>query len=240
MVALDLGCGIGGPLREIARHTGARVVGVNISRYQLDRARKQTEGAGLGHLTDYLECDFMKMDFPDESFDAVFSIETTCCAPDKAGIFGEAFRLLKPGRGFRHLRVLPHRSLRSRGCAAPSPQGGPRTGRRPARHSRSHEVDDALREVGFELLEGRDLAVEVRSATPGISPLLAILGQLPQHEGGTRCDPRPGLDPGKSRGHPGRHPAGLGTPQHGRIGVRRERPAWDFHTNVLRAWKEAT
>ena len=87
MVALDLGCGIGGPLREIVRQTGARIVGVNISSYQLERARKLTEEAGLDHLADYVECDFMKMDFPDESFDAVYSIETTCCAPNKAGIF---------------------------------------------------------------------------------------------------------------------------------------------------------
>lgn len=172
MVALDLGCGIGGPLREIARHTGARVVGVNISRYQLDRARKQTEGVGLGHLTDYIECDFMKMDFPDESFDAVFSIETTCCAPDKAGIFGEAFRLLKPGGAFatyeycltdrfdpgdaRHLRLKADLEL---GGGLPD-------------IARPQEVDDALKEVGFELLEGRDLAVEDPLGNPWYQPLV--------------------------------------------------------------------
>ena len=172
MVALDLGCGIGGPLREIARHAGARVVGVNISRYQLDRAQKQTEEARLDHLADYVECDFMQMNFPDASFDAVFSIETTCCAPDKAGIFCEAFRLLKPGGAFatyeycltdrfdaedaRHLRIKADLEL---GGGLPD-------------IARPHAIDDALRTVGFELLEGRDLAVDDPRGIPWYQPLV--------------------------------------------------------------------
>lgn len=172
MVALDLGCGIGGPLREIARHTGARIVGVNISSYQLDRARQLTEKAGLSHLADFVACDFMQMDFPDESFDAVFSIETTCCAPDKARVFGEAFRLLKPGGRFgtyeycltdsfdsedsRHLRIKAQLEL---GGGLPD-------------IVRPHEVDDSLQEVGFDLLDGRDLAAEDPMGIPWYQPLV--------------------------------------------------------------------
>ena len=100
MMAVDLGCGVGGPLVEIARFSGARIVGVNNNAMQLERAAKRTETAGLDHLADYLKCDFMQVDAPDESFDAVYSIEATCCAPDKVGVYGEAFRLLKPGGCF--------------------------------------------------------------------------------------------------------------------------------------------
>ena len=171
-VALDLGCGIGGPQREIARHTGARIVGVNISSYQLQRARTQTAEAGLGHLADYVECDFMEMDFPDESFDAVFSIETTCCAPSKAGIFGEAFRLLKPGGRFgTYEYCLTDRydagNARHRRIKAELEVGGGLPD-----IARPHEIDDALREVGFALLEGRDLAAEVPTGIPWYQPLV--------------------------------------------------------------------
>ena len=36
---LDLGCGVGGPLRRIAYLTGAHITGVTISEYQIQRAK---------------------------------------------------------------------------------------------------------------------------------------------------------------------------------------------------------
>lgn len=36
---LDLGCGVGGPLRRIAHLTGAHVTGITISQYQIHRAK---------------------------------------------------------------------------------------------------------------------------------------------------------------------------------------------------------
>ena len=100
MVVADLGCGVGGPLMEIARHSGARIVGVNINAYQLEHARRFAEEAGLAHLAEFMLCDFLHVDAPDESFDAVYSIEASAHAPDKVSIYGEAFRLLKPGGHF--------------------------------------------------------------------------------------------------------------------------------------------
>ena len=100
MRVADLGCGVGGPLREIARVSGAAIVGVNNNEYQLERARKLTDEAGLGHLAEFLKCDFMHMDAPDESFDAAFSIESTVHAPTKVDCYGEVFRVLKPGGCF--------------------------------------------------------------------------------------------------------------------------------------------
>ena len=100
MRVADLGCGVGGPLREIARVSGAAIVGVNNNEYQLDRARKLTEEAGLGHLAEFLKCDFMHMDAPDNSFDAAYAIEATIHAPSKVDCYGEVFRVLKPGGCF--------------------------------------------------------------------------------------------------------------------------------------------
>ena len=39
----DMGCGVGGPARYIAKGVGCDVIGVNISSYQLERCRLLTE-----------------------------------------------------------------------------------------------------------------------------------------------------------------------------------------------------
>ena len=112
MVVADLGCGVGGPLLEIARFSGARIVGVNSNAYQLEHARKYAGEAELTHLAEFMHCDFLEVDAPDGSFDAVYSIEATCHAPDKISIYGEVFRLAEAGGVLRRLRVLHDRTFR--------------------------------------------------------------------------------------------------------------------------------
>ena len=97
MRALDVGCGIGGPMREIARFSGARVTGVNNNRYQVAKARKKNEAARLTPQCDLLEADFMHIPEADGSVDAVYAFEATCHAPDKTALFRELYRVLKPG-----------------------------------------------------------------------------------------------------------------------------------------------
>ena len=172
MTAVDVGCGVGGPLLEIARFSGARIVGVNNNAMQLARAARRGEAAGLAHLADWLKCDFMSVDAPDASFDAAYSIEATCCAPDKAGVYGEVFRLLRPGGSFAAYEYCltdrfraddpAHRRLRAdieHGGGLPD-------------IARPQEVDDALRTVGFELVDARDLAAEAPPGIPWYEPLV--------------------------------------------------------------------
>ena len=51
----DVGCGVGGPGREIARATGASVVGLNYNSYQIERARSHTKKAQLDGLCSYIK-----------------------------------------------------------------------------------------------------------------------------------------------------------------------------------------
>ena len=171
MRVADLGCGIGGPLREIARFSGTTIVGVNNNAYQLERARRLTEDAGLGHLAEFLECDFMRMDVMDGSFDAAFAIEATVHAPSKADCYAEVFRVLRPGGCFAAYeycltnRFNPddpgHRQIKRDlevGGALPD-IAFPR------------QVDDALGQAGFEVLETRDLAETPGAGIPWYQPL---------------------------------------------------------------------
>jgi sterol 24-C-methyltransferase len=75
MKVLDVGCGVGGPMRTIARFTGASITGVNINNYQISRGKKQNEQARLSHLCDFMKADFMKIPVADKTYDAIYSIE---------------------------------------------------------------------------------------------------------------------------------------------------------------------
>ena len=117
MLVLDVGCGVGGPAREIARFTDARIIGLNNNEFQIGRARKYTKQAGLENQIVYVKGDFMNLveQFGENSFDAgkffffslvfvsviykfaVYAIEATIHAPTWEGVYGEIFKVLKPG-----------------------------------------------------------------------------------------------------------------------------------------------
>lgn len=91
---LDVGCGIGGSSRILARDYGFAVTGITISPQQVKRAQQLTpENLNARFLVD----DAMALSFPDASFDVVWSIEAGPHMPDKAGFAKELIRVLKPG-----------------------------------------------------------------------------------------------------------------------------------------------
>lgn len=100
MKVLDVGCGVGGPAREICRFTGCSVVGLNNNDYQIERANHYSEIYGLTDKLSFVKGDFMQMDFEPESFDAVYAIEATVHAPVLEGVYGEIYKVLKPGGVF--------------------------------------------------------------------------------------------------------------------------------------------
>jgi len=100
MKVLDVGCGVGGPAREIARFTDAHITGLNNNDYQIERATRYAAKEGLADKLDFAKGDFMQMSFPDNSFDAVYAIEATVHAPELVGVYSEIFRVLKPGGVF--------------------------------------------------------------------------------------------------------------------------------------------
>ena len=105
MHVLDVGCGVGGPAREIARFSGATITGVNNNQFQVDRAKKYTARAGLSNQVKYVKGDFMGLAelFGENSFDAVYAIEATVHAPNFEAIYKEIRKVLKPGGTVRML-----------------------------------------------------------------------------------------------------------------------------------------
>lgn len=91
---LDVGCGIGGSSRILAKEYEFEVTGVTISPKQVERA---TELTSQGVTAKFQVDDALALSFPDNSFDVVWSIEAGPHMPDKAKYGSEMMRVLKPG-----------------------------------------------------------------------------------------------------------------------------------------------
>jgi MPBQ/MSBQ methyltransferase len=91
---LDVGCGIGGSARILARDYGFEVLGISISPGQIERARQLTP-AGLSCR--FAVMDALALELEDASFDAVWTVEAGPHMPDKQRFADELLRVLKPG-----------------------------------------------------------------------------------------------------------------------------------------------
>ena len=91
---LDVGCGIGGSTRILAKSYNFDATGITISPKQVQRATELTpEGVSAKFQVD----NALNLSFPDNSFDVVWSIEAGPHMPDKAKYAQEMMRVLKPG-----------------------------------------------------------------------------------------------------------------------------------------------
>ena len=158
MTVVDVGCGMGGPMRRVVQEAGVKVVGVNSNEIQLEQAKTLNAAAGIGQMVDYLACSFMDMSaIADNTFDRGYAFESTCHAPDKAGAFAEIYRVLKPGALFWGQEMCltdqfnphdnQHQSIKKelmRGIALKEIATMP-------------EVNRALETAGFQVIEAKGL-----------------------------------------------------------------------------------
>jgi sterol 24-C-methyltransferase len=176
MRVVDIGCGIGGPMRRVVREAGVIVVGVNTNRIQLDKARVLSAEAGLAHMVDYLGCSFMDMGvIADDTFDRGYAIESTCHAPDKVGAFAEIYRVLKPGALFWGQEMCMTDKFNPADNRHQAIKQELMHGIALKDIATMHEVNRALVTAGFEVVEGMDRAVEGNgSTTPWYEPMETV------------------------------------------------------------------
>ena len=173
MTVIDVGCGIGGPMRRVAREAGVKVVGINRSEVQLERAKSLNAKAGLDHMVDYLACSFMDMGaISDETFDRGYAIESTCHAPDKAAAFAEIFRVLKPGALFWGQEMCLTNKFDPNDPWHNATKQDLMRGIALDEIATFGEVNSALESAGFRVLEVMDRAVEPTvPTTPWYQPM---------------------------------------------------------------------
>ena len=94
---LDIGSGLGGPARWIATKFGCAVTGVDLTEEYCDAARELNAACGLADRVRIMEGSALALPVPDASFDRAYSHNAVMNIADKAGVYREAFRVLRPG-----------------------------------------------------------------------------------------------------------------------------------------------
>lgn len=106
MEVLDIGSGLGGTARHVARASGARVTGLDLTPEYVAAARALSAMVGLGEATRFEAGSALDMPFEDRSFDAALLLHVGMNIPDKRRLFAEARRVLKPGGVFAVYEVM--------------------------------------------------------------------------------------------------------------------------------------
>jgi SAM-dependent methyltransferase len=97
---LDAGSGIGGPSRFLAATYGCRVTGLDLTAEFCSVAAMLARRTGLDRLVDYRQGDATAMPFADGTFDLVWSQNAAMNIADRALLYGEIRRVLKPAGRF--------------------------------------------------------------------------------------------------------------------------------------------
>lgn len=163
MKVLDVGCGVGGPLRNIAKFSGASITGLNNNDYQIKRGTKQCNTAGLSDLCDFMKADFMNIAAADNTYDAAYAIESTCHSPDKAKTFKEILRVMKPGALFCGYEWVMTPKYNPSNAEHKQLKWGIEVGNGLPDIAQDKEIAAALKQAGFEVIECFDMHTEMHT-----------------------------------------------------------------------------
>jgi len=173
MKVMDIGCGVGGPLRNIARFSKAQVLGLNNNEYQVSRARRIAADCKMGNLAAFIKGDFMNIPAEPETFDAAYAIEATCHAPSRVGVYSQIFKILKPGGQFGTYEWVMTNKYDPNNPQHVAGKKGIERGNGLPDLEHINVILDALREAGFEIVEHFDIAPQ--SDIPWYMPLVGRL-----------------------------------------------------------------
>src|SRR5690242_8895787 len=106
MSVLDVGSGLGGPARFLAATYGCRVTGVDLSEPFIEAAAYLTERTGLSALVSFETASALELPFDDGRFDVALLQHVAMNIPDRARLYREIRRVLRPGGRFATFDVV--------------------------------------------------------------------------------------------------------------------------------------
>jgi ubiquinone/menaquinone biosynthesis C-methylase UbiE len=106
MQVLDAGSGLGGPSRYVAKKKGCIVTGVDLTASFVAVAKLLAERTGLTEKVRYEVGNLLSLPFEDERFDVAYTQHVLMNIHDRAKVYSEVYRVLKPSGKFGFFDVL--------------------------------------------------------------------------------------------------------------------------------------
>jgi SAM-dependent methyltransferase len=103
---LDIGCGLGGPARQIAAHYGCHVSGVDLTRDYVEAGNTLSRWLHLEDRVSLHHGDALALPFADGSFTAAYMLHVGMNIADKSALFSEVARVLRAGARFAIFDVM--------------------------------------------------------------------------------------------------------------------------------------
>jgi ubiquinone/menaquinone biosynthesis C-methylase UbiE len=103
---LDVGSGLGGPARYFAAEHGCRVTGIDLTEEFVRVAGSLTKRTKLDGLVEFRQGSALELPFERDTFDRAYMIHVGMNIADKAGIFREVRRVLKPAGLFTIFDIM--------------------------------------------------------------------------------------------------------------------------------------
>ena len=103
---LDVGGGIGGPARQLALRIGCHVTVLDLTAEYCAVGERLTAWTHLAGKVSFVHANALDMPFPDASFDVVWTQHASMNISDKAGLYREVGRVLRPAGRFAFFDVL--------------------------------------------------------------------------------------------------------------------------------------
>jgi SAM-dependent methyltransferase len=110
---LDVGGGIGGPARQLASRVKCHVTVLDVTPEYCAVGERLTEWTGLDELVTFVRGSALDMPLPDRGFDVIWTQHATMNIPDKARLYSEIARVVRPGGRLAMFDVLagPHQPI---------------------------------------------------------------------------------------------------------------------------------
>jgi ubiquinone/menaquinone biosynthesis C-methylase UbiE len=103
---IDIGSGLGGPSRYLAETYGCTVQGIDLSQSFIDAANFLAQRTGLAGKVSYQRGNALALPFSSGSFDVAWTQHVAMNIADRAALYGETFRVLRPGGHFAIFDVI--------------------------------------------------------------------------------------------------------------------------------------
>ncbi|MFO1071718.1 MAG: class I SAM-dependent methyltransferase [Geminicoccaceae bacterium] len=97
---LDVGSGLGGPARFLARTRGLRVLGIDLTPDYVAVANELSRRCGLAERVRFEVADALALPFPPASFAAAYTQHVAMNIADKPALYAGIARVLRPGATF--------------------------------------------------------------------------------------------------------------------------------------------